>query len=86
MICPVRINNTLDFCNQLTDGLSAGQTVVCLADFFEAKRCFIKQWLECARIRNLGQLCQYGAVFFPLVVVQHRDQHEDNVQRQAFKV
>ena len=86
MIRSVHMNNSLYFYNHLADGLSAGQTVVCFADVFELKSRFIKQWLKCACIHNLGQLRQNNAMFFSLVVVQHWNQHEDNVQRQTFEV
>ena len=56
MICSVRFNDTLDFDHHLTDGASTGQTVVRIADFFEAKWRFIKQWFNCARIYNLGSI------------------------------
>ena len=56
------------------------------ANFFEAKLRFIKQWLNCTYVHNLGQLRQNCSVIFSLMVVQHWDQHEDNVYRQAFKV
>ena len=45
--------SALDIHDPLTDGLPAGQTVICFTDFFEAKFSFIKEWLQCACIHNL---------------------------------
>ena len=83
---PGRRRTTLDRDDHLAKRLSTAQALVCLADLFEAEPRFVEQRLEGTRIHEPGQLREDGAVSFALVVVEHRNQHEDDVQRQALEV
>ena len=53
---------------------------------FERVAVFIQNGLQRAGFGDLGQLAQNRGMLLPFEIVQHRNQHEDDVQRQSLKV
>ena len=66
--------------------LSALQSSVRSSNFVQRKAIFIKHWFQTARLNNASQVAQNLCVFFSFEVVQHRNQHGHDVQRQSLNV
>ena len=68
----------LDFNYHLADGLAACQAIVRRAYLGQAEMLLVEHRLQRTGVHDVAKRREYCTVLFTLVIVQHRDQHEDD--------
>lgn len=80
------VSARLDVYNDFADCLATRQTVIGAADVFKVKGLCVQQRFHRTGVDDIGQLRQYLAMLFTALATEHRQQHENDVQRQAFEM